>query len=83
MLEQDKHIADFHDWTIYAPNGGSGVVFTLFNIIIGGHPIFKHLRGYDIRELPPDYHAELSGTTNCEDGLKRGCASWKDFHDNN
>jgi hypothetical protein len=49
MLEQDNHMGDFHDWTIYAPNRGTGIVFTLYNVITGGNPTFKHLRGSDIR----------------------------------
>jgi hypothetical protein len=76
MLER-YHIADFQDWTVCAPNGCTGVVFSLYNVVTGGDLILKCLRGCNIRDLPPGYHAELSGTTHYEDGLKKGCASWK------
>jgi len=75
MLERNQ-IAGFQDWTIYAPKGEPGPVFSLYNIITGGNPTFKGLRGCDIRELPSGYRAELTGTTQFEEGLKKGCASW-------
>jgi|GEM_PF-5378761 len=76
MLQPDEQIENFEDWILYAPNA-AGVVFTLYNIITGGAPIFKRLRGCDIRRLPPGYRAEPAGATPYEQGLKVGCASWR------
>jgi hypothetical protein len=75
MLESGEQIENFEDWILYAPNA-AGVIFTLYNVITGGSPIYKGFRGWDIRRLPPGYRAEPAGTTPYEEGLRGGCTSW-------
>ena len=74
-MKPKDNVEDFHDWIVDAPSG-TGLVFTLYNIITGGAPIFKFLRGLDIRKLPPLYEAHLAGTTGYAMGIKTGSVSW-------
>ena len=79
MAELKSEVEDFHDWIVAAPNG-TGVVFTLYNIITGGTSSFKFLRGLDIRKLPPLYQAHLTGTIGYETGVKMGSVGWGEIN---
>ena len=67
-----RNIDVFECWILYAADATGGL-FTINELITGGSPSFRRLKGLLITNLPPGYRAELNGTIPRDEGLRMSC----------